>query len=201
MSPTVAPRSLGPISGRGGASTLWVPWASRSATLRAGRRVGDQRSIVRVHLQKSCSLAEEAKIFMFSLLARAQIIGFKLLAGNVALIRKFEKTVLPLGLLSLTRAGWGSFIFSLTRSPPIYKYWRRDFYFYFYLSLPLLPCLLAFPLAKVHLRRFFLSSFSSKCSGAELQGWRPQNILHLRRWLRSGINQKGRRQLCSACRR
>ena len=94
---------------------------------------------------------------MFSLLARAQIIGFKLLAGNVALIRKFEKTVLPLGLLSLTRAARGSFVFSLARSPPTYKYWRRDFYFY--LSLPLLPCLLVFPLAKVLLRRFFLSSF------------------------------------------
>ena len=40
VSPTVAPRSLGPIFGKGGASTLWAPWASRSATLRAGRRDG-----------------------------------------------------------------------------------------------------------------------------------------------------------------
>ena len=117
VSPTIAPRSLGPISRRGGALTLWAPWASQSAALRAGRRDGDQRSTVRVHLQKSCSLAEEAKIFMFSLLARAQIIGFKLLAGNVALIRKFEKIVLPLVPLSLTRAAQGSLVFSLAWSP------------------------------------------------------------------------------------
>ena len=139
MSTTVAPRSLGPISGRGGASTLWAPWASRSATLRAGRRDGDQRSTVRVHLQKSCSLAEEAKIFMFSLLARAQIIGFKLLAGNVALIHKFEKTVLPLGLLSLTCAARGSFVFSLARSPPAINTGDATFTFTFTFHCPCFP--------------------------------------------------------------
>ena len=95
---------------------------------------------------------------MFSLLAHSQIIGFKLLAGNVALIHKFKKTVLPLGHLSLTRATRGSFVFSLTRSPLSYKYWRHNFYFYFYLSLPLLPCLLAFPLAKVLSELVFLRS-------------------------------------------
>ena len=48
--PTVAPRSLGPIFGRGVASTPWAPSASRSATLRAGRRDGSRQSTVRVHL-------------------------------------------------------------------------------------------------------------------------------------------------------
>ena len=96
--------------------------------------------------KKSCSLVEEAKIFMFSLLARAQIIGFKLLAGNVALIRKFEKTVLPLGLSSLTRAARGSFVFPLAR-PPTYKYWRRDCFTFH------CPC---FPASSLFLwRRFF----------------------------------------------
>ena len=52
VSPTVAPRSLGPIFERGVASTLWAPSASRSATLRAGRRDGGPRSTVRAHLQK-----------------------------------------------------------------------------------------------------------------------------------------------------
>ena len=50
VSPTVAPRSLGPIFGRGATSTPWAPSASRSATLRAGRRDGSRRSTVRVHL-------------------------------------------------------------------------------------------------------------------------------------------------------
>ena len=50
VSPIVAPRSLGPIFGRGAASTPWAPLASRSATLRAGRRDGSRRSTVRVHL-------------------------------------------------------------------------------------------------------------------------------------------------------
>ena len=61
VSPTVAHRSLGPAFGRGAASTPWAPSTPRSATLRAGRRDGGQRSTVRVHLQKSCSLVEEAK--------------------------------------------------------------------------------------------------------------------------------------------
>ena len=61
VSPTVAPRSLGSIFGRGRASTLWAPSTSRSATLRAGRRDGGQRSTVHVHRQKSCTLVEEAK--------------------------------------------------------------------------------------------------------------------------------------------
>jgi len=50
VSPTVAPRSLGPIFGRGAASTPWAPSASRSATLRAGRCDSSRRSTVRVHL-------------------------------------------------------------------------------------------------------------------------------------------------------
>jgi len=50
VSPTVAPRSLGPIFGRGATSTPWAPSASRSATLRARRRNGSRRSTVRVHL-------------------------------------------------------------------------------------------------------------------------------------------------------
>ena len=40
VSPTVAPRSLGPILERGAASTPWTLSASRSATLRAGHRDG-----------------------------------------------------------------------------------------------------------------------------------------------------------------
>ena len=50
VSPIVAPQSLGPIFRRGAASTPWAPSASRSATLRAGRRDGSRRSTVRVHL-------------------------------------------------------------------------------------------------------------------------------------------------------
>ena len=50
--PTVAPRSLGPIFGRGAALTPWAPSAPRSATLRAGRRDGVRRSTVHVTLQK-----------------------------------------------------------------------------------------------------------------------------------------------------
>ena len=85
---------------------------------------------------------------MFSLLARAQIIGFKLLSGNVALIRKFEKTVLPLGLLSLTRAARGSFVFSLARSPPPINTEDANFTFTFHC-----PC---FPASSLFLwRRFF----------------------------------------------
>ena len=76
VSPTVAPRSLGPIFERGVASTLWAPLASRSATLQAGRRDGSQRSTVRAHLRKSCTPVEEAKFFMFKPLVRAQIIRF-----------------------------------------------------------------------------------------------------------------------------
>ena len=76
VSPIVAPRSLGPIFERGVASTPWAPSASRSATLRVGRRDGSQRSTVRAHLQKSCTPIEEAKIFMFKPLVRAQIIRF-----------------------------------------------------------------------------------------------------------------------------
>ena len=69
------------------------------------------------------------------------------MVGNLALFRKLEKTELPLGLLNLTRAARGSFVFPLARPPPTYKYWRRDCVFYF--SLPLLPSLLAFCFAKV----------------------------------------------------
>ena len=76
--PTVAPRSLGPIFERGVASTPWAPSASRSATLRVGRRDGSQRSTVRAHLQKSCTPVEEAKFFIFKPLVRAQIIRFTL---------------------------------------------------------------------------------------------------------------------------
>ena len=155
VSPTIAPQSLSPISRRGGASTLCAPWASQSATLRAGRRDGDQRSTVRVHLQKSCSLAEEAKNFMFSLLARFQIIGFKLLAGNIALIRKFEKTMLPLVLLSLTlqRGVLWSF-HSLGLPPPPINTGDATFTFTFTFHC---PCFLASSLFLW--RRFF-------CEGA-----------------------------------
>jgi len=50
VSPIEAPRSLGPIFGRGASSTPWALSASQSATLRAGRHDGSRRSTVCVHL-------------------------------------------------------------------------------------------------------------------------------------------------------
>jgi len=70
VSPTVAPRSLIPIFERGVALTLWRP--QRPEALDSG----SQRSTVRAHLRKSCTPIEEAKIFMFKPLVRAQIIRF-----------------------------------------------------------------------------------------------------------------------------
>ena len=78
------------------------------------------------------------------------------------MFRKLEKTELPLGLLILRvqRGVLSSFHFvamrvvGLSRSPPTYKYRRRDCVFYF--SLPLLPSLLAFCFAKVLSERRFL---------------------------------------------
>jgi len=85
VSPTVAPRSLGPIFGRGAASTPWAPSAPRSATLRAGRRDGVRRSTVRVTLQKMLYFHRRSKDFRIEPLVCAQIIELKILGGEISL--------------------------------------------------------------------------------------------------------------------
>ena len=75
VSPTVAPRSLGPNLERGVASTLWTRSASRSATLRAGRRDSSWQSTVRVSLQKLYCHRGRKK-FKVKPLVRAKTISF-----------------------------------------------------------------------------------------------------------------------------
>ena len=126
VSPTVAPRSLGPILERGAASTPWTPSASRSATLRAGRRDGSWRITVRVNLQ-NCSVVEEGKIFKVKPLVRAKTVGFKIRREFLCWFEDFERTELPPGLLILDmqRGAWLSFhlaappVLGFSRSPPI----------------------------------------------------------------------------------
>ena len=62
VSPTVAPRSLGPNLREGHGFDLVGAGGARSATLQAGRRSGDWRSTVRAVLQKMLHIfAEETK--------------------------------------------------------------------------------------------------------------------------------------------
>ena len=75
VSPTVASRSLGPNLERGAASNPWTRSASRSATLRAGRRDSSWRSTVRVNLQKLYS-RRGRKILRVKPLVRAKTISF-----------------------------------------------------------------------------------------------------------------------------
>ena len=93
--PTVAPRSLGPIFGRGAALTPWAPSAPRSATLWAGRRDGVRRSTVRVTLQKMLYFRRRSKDFRIEPLVCAQIIELKILGGEISL-----------GLVALKRPKW-----------------------------------------------------------------------------------------------
>ena len=80
VSPTVAPRSLGPNLERGAASTPWTRSAFRSATLRARRRDSSWRSAVRVNLQK-LYCRRGRKIFRVKPLVRAKT-QFLKLGGN-----------------------------------------------------------------------------------------------------------------------
>ena len=75
VSPTIAPRSLGPNLERGAASTPWTRSASRSATLRAGRRDSSWRSAVRVNLQK-LYCRRGRKIFRVKPLVCAKTVSF-----------------------------------------------------------------------------------------------------------------------------
>ena len=62
VSPTVAPRSLGPIFGRGTASTPWAPSASRSATFGLGTATvaGEAQSVFTC---KKAALLSRKQIF------------------------------------------------------------------------------------------------------------------------------------------
>jgi hypothetical protein len=100
VSPTVAPRSLGPSLREERGFDLVGAAGTRSATLRAGRRSGDRRTAVRAVLQKMFHiLAKEAKKFGVSLLACTPKLAGKILAGESFGVRSFnaEKTILPLG--------------------------------------------------------------------------------------------------------
>ena len=83
VSPTVAPRGHGPIFRRGGASTLWVPSAPRSATLQAGRRIGDWRSAVHSILQKMLHIfVEGTEIFRVGLVSLHSEVGGENFGGR-----------------------------------------------------------------------------------------------------------------------
>ena len=99
VSPTVAPQSLGPIFGRGAASTRGRHRRPEALPFGLGAAMvsGEAQSVLTC---KMLYFRRGSKEFRIKPLVRTQIIGLKnLLAGVFPLAYRFEKTKLPLGLL------------------------------------------------------------------------------------------------------
>ena len=76
----------------------WAPLALRSATLRAVRRGGNQRSVVRFDLQKRLhSRRGKQKFYVLKPLVRALIVRFNFWREILRWLVDLKKTELPLG--------------------------------------------------------------------------------------------------------